>query len=104
MIDDYEPLIAAEIAYEYFRDLQNQAKLSLSSAENSWKSPIAATSLKDIIAHLDQVMAEANTARIAAYNKKIASIEMERELQLLHQTMVNSIPLQAANSMIVFGK
>lgn len=102
MIDAYTKLIATEIAYSYFGGLIKTATQGLAGAKNGSTPPDAKNALTSLSARLDALSSETIQLRSAAFQKVSSIVEMERQIQLMHQAMVAGIPSQAFTSMTVF--
>lgn len=102
VIDLYKRMIAVDIAYSYFNGLIKMASQSLAKAENGAVPPDAKEAVAQLQSRLSNLSAQTQTMRIAEYNKTSGEVSIQREIQLMHQTMVAGIPAQAFTSMQVF--
>jgi len=102
-IDAYKMFIAVDVAYAYVGNLLNTAGQIMGNGQNGPTAPDARQALQQLRERLDTLKVELNTQRIAEYGKLQQQADLERQLQLMHQTMVAGIPSQAFTSMTVFG-
>ena len=103
LIDNYNRLIAVEIAYSYMQSVLTTAQQTMANGQYGTLAPDASEALSKLGAGIDRFKAELYTQRIVEYAAAQKQADLERELQLLNQTMVAGLPVQAFNSMTVFG-
>lgn len=103
MIDLYKRLIAVDIAYSYFNGLIRLANQALANSQNGAVPPDAQDAITQLQARLSDLSTNVQGMRMAAYGKVAAEAQLQRQIQLLHQTMIAGMPSQAFNSMVVFG-
>ena len=103
LVDNYKRLIAVDVAYSYIQGILTTAHETLSHGQLGTLAPDATAALEKLGIGIDKFKAELYTQRLVEYAAVQKQAEVERELQLLNQTMLAGIPAQAFNSMSVFG-
>lgn len=103
LVDNYKRLIAVDVAYSYLQSVLTTAHETLSNGQYGTLAPDATDALDKLGIGIDKFKAELYTQRLVEYAAAQKQADLERELQLLNQTMLAGIPAQAFNSMSVFG-
>ena len=103
LIDNYKRLIAVDIAHSYFRGLLKIANAAMANIKNGQSPADAKAAIQSLIDSLRAVASDADALRTAEYTKSTTAADLQRQIQLMHQTLIAGIPAQAFNSMSVFG-
>ncbi len=103
LVSKYKRFIAVDIAYSYVNNLLYTANQTISSGKIEPAAPDAQQALKELKDNLATLKAELYSQRIAENGKLQSAVELERQLQSLHQAMVAGIPAQAFTSMSVMN-
>jgi len=104
MIDTFTGLIAVEMAHSYFTRMLQLSLQSTDMAKGSANPSTVIAAANEIRKNVEMLIAATNTMHIDEYKKAESIVDMERELQLMHQAMVAGIPAQAFNSVAAFGE
>ena len=102
-IEAYKRLIAVDIAYAYINNILVTASQALANSQNGPTPQDAQDALQKLSDRIIALKTELQTTRLAEYSAVQKEAELERQLQLMHQSMVAGIPAQAFTSMTVFG-
>lgn len=103
-IDAYKRLIAVDVAYAYVNNILKTASQIMANSQNGSAPKDAQDALQKLNERLTLLNSNLQTSRLAEYAKVQQQAELERQIQLMHQTMVAGIPAQAFTSMTVFGE
>lgn len=103
LIDNYKRLIAVDIAHSYFSKLLKIANAAMANIKNGQSPADAKAAIQSLIDSLRAVASDADALRTAEYTKSTTAADLQRQIQLMHQTLIAGIPAQAFNSMSVFG-
>ncbi len=103
LIDAYKNLIAVDVAYSYVQRILSTASQLLAHEQHGTLASDASDALNKLNNRLDLLKSEMYTQRLVEFGKVAKEADLERQLQLLNQTMVAGLPAQAFTSMNVFG-
>lgn len=103
LVDKYKRMIAVDVAHSYLSATLMSINTMLSTDSKMSLSADAKEAIKEIKDNLEKTIASLDTQKILEYAKIETDIEIERQLQLLQQSMNAGIPAQAFNSMSVFN-
>ena len=102
-VETYKKLIAVDVAYAYVNNLLTTATQVISNSQSGSVPQDAQDALSKLHDRLDVLKTVLNTTRLAEYSHVQQEADLERQIQLMHQTMVAGIPAQAFTSMAVFN-
>ncbi len=103
MVRKFERIIAVDIAYSYINGLYVIANQALANVQNGNVPDDARDAIDSLRRNLSELQTHTFLMRNNEYQKVSAQIDIERQIQLLHQTLLAGIPSQAFTSMAVFG-
>lgn len=104
LLKSYEKLIAVDVAYEYMNSVIIEAARIMANSQNGSVPNDAQEALQRLTDRLTKLSQALQTQRLAEYAKVQQEAQLERQIQLLQQTMIAGIPSQAFNSMVTYGE
>lgn len=102
-VNEYKKAIAVDLAFAYVNSVMVSARQILLAQQSSTTAQDAEVAIGQLIANLEKSEEILYAARQSEYQKITRNVEMQQQLQLMHQTMIAGLPAQAFNSMAVFG-
>lgn len=102
-INEYKRAIAVDLAFSYINGAATNARQILTKHNTSTGAADAEAAIKQLIDNLDVSATALYHARQIEYLKITQNVEMQQQIQLMHQTMIAGLPAQAFNSVLVFG-
>lgn len=102
-VNEYKRAIAVDLAFTYVNAMMTTARHTMINMQTGTGAPDTDGALEKLINNLEKSQGLLYAARQAEYQNITRNVEMQQQIQLMHQTTIAGLPAQAFNSMVVFG-
>jgi len=102
LVNSYKRMVAVDVAHAYVEGVLLQARQIMLSGSKEAQAEDAQAALKLLVENLVNLDNKLQSQRLVEASKVQQTIEIDRQLQLVMQSMNAGIPAQAFNSMQVF--